>query len=66
MSESSIQIKPIKSTIGAVIEGVDLNQVDEHILGQIKQALLDHQVIFFRNQNLQTPTQVVEMGIRPR
>lgn len=41
-----------------MIEGVDLNKVDDNILGQIKQALLDHQVIFFRNQDLQTPSQV--------
>lgn len=55
---TNLTITPIKPTIGAVIGGVDLNNLTEEILAEIKQALLDHQVIFFRDQDLQTEAQV--------
>lgn len=58
MSTQTLSISPIKSTIGAVIDGVDLNQLNDDTLQQIKDALLKHQVIFFRNQDLQTNAQV--------
>lgn len=63
MTSQSFTITPIKDTIGAIISGVDLNHLDGasikgRVLAQIKEALLRHQVIFFRNQNLQTPAQV--------
>lgn len=58
MSTQNLNISPIKSTIGAVIDGVDLNQLNDDTLQQIKDALLKHQVIFFRNQDLQTNAQV--------
>lgn len=51
-------ITPIKDTIGAVISGIDLNQLTDETLSFIKSALLKHQVIFFRNQDLQTSSQV--------
>ena len=48
----SLNIEIIKPTIGAIIHDVDLNTADEHTTQQIQQALLDHHVIFFRNQQL--------------
>lgn len=51
-------ITPIKDTIGAVISGIDLNQLTDETLSLIKSVLLKHQVIFFRNQDLQTSSQV--------
>lgn len=54
----SLKIQKIKPSIGAIIENVDLNHIDEQITQQIHQALLDHQVIFFRNQNLASKSQV--------
>lgn len=52
-----LTITPIKDTIGAIIGGVDLNHLNDETLSQIKDALLKHQVIFFRNQDLQTASQ---------
>jgi len=50
---SSLQIKPIAGACGAEIHGVDLSQeLDDVSFGEIKQAFLDYQVIFFRDQNL--------------
>lgn len=48
----TLNIEVIKPTIGAIIHDVDLNTADEHTTQQIQQALLDHHVIFFRNQQL--------------
>lgn len=48
----TLKIEVIKPTIGAIIHDVDLNKVDENTTQQIQQALLDHHVIFFRNQQL--------------
>lgn len=53
-----IQIQPIQANIGAVIENVDLNLTNPHILKQIHAALLRYQVIFFRHQQLQAQAQV--------
>lgn len=54
----SLQAKQINPNIGAVIEGIDLNHADTPLLLEIKQALLQHQVIFFRKQALSTQSQV--------
>jgi taurine dioxygenase len=50
-------VKPLTPAIGAVVEGVDLAQPLSHdLLGAIRQALLDHKVIFFEDQHI-TPVQ---------
>lgn len=54
----SLQIQPINPNIGAVLDGVDLNQLDEQAIQAIHAALLKHQVIFFRQQQLTAPSQV--------
>jgi len=48
-----VKIRPVTPTIGAVIEGIDLTQtLTEEQQQNIEQALLKHQVIFFKNQKL--------------
>ncbi|WP_180035163.1 MULTISPECIES: taurine dioxygenase [unclassified Acinetobacter] len=54
----SLQAKQINPNIGAVIEGIDLNHADTPVLLEIKQALLQYQVIFFRKQALSAQSQV--------
>lgn len=54
----SLQAKQINPNIGAVIEGIDLNHADTPLLLEIKQALLQRQVIFFRKQALSAQSQV--------
>jgi taurine dioxygenase len=50
---SSLEIKRIAGALGAEIHGVDLAAgLTESLAAAIRQALLDHQVIFFRNQDL--------------
>jgi taurine dioxygenase len=58
-----LSVKPISGALGAMIEDIDLGgELDnDRVISGIRQALLDHQVIFFRNQNL-TPEQHLSFG----
>jgi taurine dioxygenase len=52
-----LEAKPIAGALGAEIEGVDLARaIDDETMTEIRAALLDHLVIFFRDQRL-TPEQ---------
>jgi taurine dioxygenase len=58
------QIRPLTPAIGAVIEGVDLSQpLSDDLLGFVRQALLDHKVIFFEDQHI-TPVQHRDFAAR--
>lgn len=49
----TIKVKPIATALGAEVSGVDLsNELSAAVIGQIRRALLDHGVIFFRDQTL--------------
>lgn len=53
----SLTITPLSSALGAQIDGVDLTQpLNDEQRTAIEQALLEHQVIFFKNQSI-TPQQ---------
>jgi taurine dioxygenase len=53
MRNSPIEVRPISGTIGAEIHGVDVSQdLDDATIADIRKALLDHCVIFFRDQKL--------------
>ena len=46
-----IDVRPLTGAIGAEIRGVDLSQpIDDAAVEQIRAALLDHLVVFFRDQ----------------
>lgn len=64
MSDTRIRLRPISGSLGAIIEGVDLREpLDDATYADIKQALLDNLVIFFRDQDI-TPDQQVNFGKR--
>jgi taurine dioxygenase len=51
--QRTVQIQPVTSIIGAEISGVDLrDDLDDQTIATIRQAFLDHLVIFFRDQDL--------------
>ena len=53
MSTAALDIGPVAGAIGAEIHGVDLaDDLPDETIGAIRQALLDHCVIFFRGQEL--------------
>jgi alpha-ketoglutarate-dependent sulfate ester dioxygenase len=48
-----IEVKPVTPRIGAVISGVNLeNGVSDEVASEIRNALLAHRVVFFREQRL--------------
>lgn len=53
-----MNISPIKPTIGASVSGVDLNHLTDDDKATLKNALLTHQVLFFKAQNLTSQSQV--------
>jgi taurine dioxygenase len=59
---SQFQIKRVAGALGAEIHGVDLAAgLTESLAAQVRQVLLDHQVIFFRDQQL-TPAQFLRFA----
>ena len=59
-----IDVIPLTRKIGAEVHGVDLSQpLSDAEFGTVHQALMDHQVIFFRDQSI-TPEQHLAFGRR--
>jgi taurine dioxygenase len=55
---TALDIKPVTPLIGAEISGLDLSKpLSDNELGTVKQALRDHLVIFFRDQDLSADEQ---------
>jgi taurine dioxygenase len=60
----SLKITPVSPAIGALVEGIDLRQaLDDDQRAAIEAALLDHQVLFFREQPL-SPAQQARFARR--
>jgi alpha-ketoglutarate-dependent taurine dioxygenase len=59
-----VTVEPVAGACGAVIGGVDLAEsIDDDIVGEIRRAVLDHKVVFFRGQHL-TPHEQVAFSRR--
>ena len=57
MNYNTISAQRIAGALGAEIAGVDLSRpLSDEVIGEIRQALLDHQVIFFHDQHLTPET----------
>ncbi len=53
MASNSIEIRPIAGALGAEIHGVDVSQdLPDHTIADIRRAFLDHLVVFFRDQDI--------------
>jgi taurine dioxygenase len=64
MTGKSIAVAPAAGAIGAEISGIDLSQeLSDDSVAAIRQALLDHLVVFFREQEL-TPRQIMAFARR--
>ena len=62
MSFRHIQIDPMTPTIGGMISGVDLNSTrSEDVYEEIKKALWQYGVVFFRKQALK-PEAYIRLG----
>lgn len=64
LSYELIKVAPLSGAIGAEISGVDLSKpLSDAVVQEIRQAYLDHLVIFFRDQSL-TPRQQLAFAER--
>jgi len=53
MAHQRIDVKPVAGACGAEVTGADLSQpLDNETFAEIHQAFVDHQVLFFRDQDL--------------
>jgi len=53
--QTSLELEKLSPTIGAIVHGVDMGKpVGEVVRAELYQALLDHKVIFFRDQDIST------------
>lgn len=52
-----ITVRPLTPVIGAEIEGVDLGSLDDRSFALVRDALTEHQVIFFRDQEISVDAQ---------
>jgi taurine dioxygenase len=63
-SYSRITLERVAGACGAVVGGVDLaGELDDEVIAEIRRAVLDHLVVFFRGQDL-TPGQQVAFSRR--
>jgi alpha-ketoglutarate-dependent taurine dioxygenase len=49
---ATIEVAPLAGSIGALITGVDLTELDDATVAEIRRAWLTHLVVFFREQEL--------------
>lgn len=64
ISNHGIEVRRVAGALGAEIGGVDLSaELSDRTIAEIRAALVEHQVIFFRDQSL-TPAQQVRFGGR--
>jgi taurine dioxygenase len=62
MNYRAFDLRRIAGALGTELAGVDLNEpLDDAVITEIRRALLDHQVIFFRDQHL-IPEQHLAFG----
>ena len=59
-----IEVNPVSGALGAEIAGVDMSkELDDEVVSEVRHALLDHLVIFLRDQKV-TPAQQVAFAKR--
>jgi taurine dioxygenase len=59
-----LEVSRIAGSLGAEVDGVDLSRdLDDEVLGEIRRALLDNLVVFFRDQRL-TPDRLLAFARR--
>ena len=54
-----IEVRPVAGALGAVVRGVDIARpLEDEVVAEIRQAFLDHLVVFIRDQKLTPQAQI--------
>lgn len=54
-----LRLRPVAGTLGAEVSGVDLSKpLDDDVVAEVRRALVEHHVLFFRGQELDPDRQV--------
>ncbi|RJQ82460.1 TauD/TfdA dioxygenase family protein [Amycolatopsis panacis] len=61
---SSLDVRPLTGALGAEVRGIALADVDDALFGRIHQLLLEHLVLFFRDEAGLTPADHKAFGSR--
>src|SRR5688572_21438588 len=62
---TGIEVEPVTVNIGAVVRGVDLSKdLSDEEFGALHDALMEHQVLFFHDQDLMDPARFKAFGQR--
>ena len=56
-----MDVKLLSGALGAEISGISLNNINQEMFNTVNELLLEHKVIFFRNQNI-TPEEHIELA----
>ena len=59
---SSMNVKLLSGALGAEIEGIDLTDISDQNFKKINDLLLEHKVIFFRDQPITNEQQIAPMS----
>jgi taurine dioxygenase len=51
-TSTQLRVEPLAGAIGAIVTGVDLRELDEATLAELRAVWLEHLVVFFRDQEL--------------
>jgi taurine dioxygenase len=62
-SSTVLSVEPVSGAGGAVVHGVDLRSVDDDTIAELRAAVVEHHVVFFREQRL-TPHEQVAFSRR--
>jgi taurine dioxygenase len=58
-------LSPVTATIGAEVSDIDLSdKLDDSVLGKLREALVEHKVLFFRDQHKLSPATHAAFGRR--
>jgi len=63
MGYQHIEVEPVSGSVGAVLHGVDLGNLDDQTFDEVHQAWMEHCVVFFRDQAI-TPEQQIAFARR--
>jgi taurine dioxygenase len=59
----SVSVEQLSTHIGAEVAGIDLRELDTAAVGAIRRLLIEHHVIFFRNQPIE-PAELIAVAER--